>query len=253
VLKIVLSDSGVVSLQESIHRNISLEEYLLPDYPHVLTEAIHDAGFRAAIDTIAQRPLTNYGDSSTASQIALLARPHNLPVILRHPRQISRHDFDTDSFVLLGGRLADPWYRLFEPRLNFVFDSDPGSGAFFVRNTNARAGEAKEYHKTSNRDGEETFAVLSLLPNLRSTGYVLLLAGINLQGTEGAVDVVMREELPKTLFPLWREVGRQGAYFEALLKVRSIGGIPRETSVVSSRIIPAPVKVERTRPADIPE
>jgi len=238
--KIVTSDSGLVLLQDTLRRLVSLEEYFQADYPRSLTNLIAAPDLRAAMQRGALRPYTNYSDVNSVAQLVILGRENGVSPVIRHPRQLSRRDFETGSFVLLGGRLANPWYSLFEPRLNFVFEGDAGDGDVHIRNRNPRAGEQRDYSVVEGRDGETTFAVLSLVPNLGGTGPVLLLAGIDRPGTEGAEDLVLQENLRDDLATLCQRKEIRGGYFEALLKVRAIAGVPRETSIVAGRPLSIP-------------
>src|SRR5262249_52180674 len=140
----------------------------------------------------------------------------------------------TGSFVLLGGPLADPWHRLFENRLNFVFESDLKRGTAWIRNKSPRGGEREIYAPAVEKGTE--FAIVALVPNLRGTGSVLLLAGTTMEGTEAAGNMVIRDELPPGLRQIVDRVRNAEDSIEVLLETHVVAGFPGESKVVAWRV-----------------
>lgn len=116
------------------------------------------------------RSLVYYlADVGAANRLLQLAQDHQARAIIRHPRQLNVRDFEENGgFVLPGGALANPWYALFESRLNFTFEIDANTGKALIRNKAPQPGEQITW---SANDGHVSvdFAVADLLPNLKGS------------------------------------------------------------------------------------
>jgi hypothetical protein len=232
--RIVISDASLVLLQESLQRLVSLDEYLRSDYPRGLANERQSADMQTLMRD-ATRPYTSYCDIDAAHRVLGLSQDYQAKAIIRHPRHLHIRDFQTGSFVLLGGPLADPWYRLFENRLNFVFESDLKTGTAWIRNKSPRPGE----HETYVPAGAAEFAIVGLVPNLRGAGNVLLLAGTGMEGTEAAADMVIRQELPASLRAILEHARKPEESLEVLLETHVVAGVPGNSKVVAWRVHPA--------------
>jgi hypothetical protein len=231
---IVISDASLVLLQEFLHRAVSLEEYLRSDYPRGIDRQRLDPGTQRILLRQAARPSANYSDIDAAHRLVGLSQQYQAKAAIRHPRHLHIRDFQTGSFVLLGGPLADPWYRLFESRLNFVFESDLKAGTAWIRNKRPLGAEQTAY-SPDDAVGTE-FAVISLMPNLRGTGSVLLLAGTAMEGTEAAGEMVIRENLPVSLREIVERARNPESSLEVLLETHVVAGIPADSKVVAWRV-----------------
>ena len=234
----MISDASLVMLQEFLHRLVSLEEYLRGDYPHGLVHQVMDSNTQQTLMRDATRPYTSYSDIDAAHRFLGLSQQYQAKAVIRHPRHLNIRDFQTGSFVLLGGPLADPWYRLFENRLNFVFESDLKTGNAWIRNKIPQSGEQQIYSPDGGAAGIE-FAIVGLVPNLHGTGNVLLLAGTAMEGTEAAADMVIREELPAGLRQIIDRARNPEDSIEVLLETHVMAGVPRDSKVVAWRLHPA--------------
>jgi len=232
--KIVMADVGLVFLEHFLGRTISLHDYLRADYPYYLLSSVQDSNVRTILEGASVRPYTSYSDVNAVTKLLQFTQKYQPKVFIRHPRQLNIRDFETSSFILLGGNLSNPWFQLFESRLNFVFESDLKEEKVWIRNKAPRSGEQKIYLPRSN--SEETFAVIGMFPNRSSSGSVLLLAGIRMEGTEAATDMILRDELPTDLLRIvGQAVGPDGS-IEVLLSTRTIAGSPQDTKIVAYRV-----------------
>lgn len=234
--KIVMADVGLVFLEHFLRRTISLQDYLRADYPDYLLSSVHDSNTRALLTGASVRPYTSYSDANAVTKLLQFTQKYRPNLFIRHPRQLNIRDFETSSFILLGGNLSDPWFQLFESRLNFVFESDLKEEKVWIRNKSPRSGEQQIYLPVARSNSEETFAVIGMFPNLSSTGHVLLLAGIRMEGTEAATDMILRDELPADLLRIVGQAGGPDDSIEVLLSTRTIAGFPQDTKIVGYRV-----------------
>jgi hypothetical protein len=239
-VKIVMSDAGLVVLQELLHHKISLESYLKGDYPLGLIPKSASPDLQKILARDWVRPYTTYGDVGAANRLLQLGNNYQAKAVIRHPRHLNVRDFETGGFVLLGGPLANPWYALFESRLNFAFEINVETGNVVIRNKAPQSGEQLTYSPSSGESrnqGSSTvdYALVALLPNLKNSGNALLLAGTAMQGTEAAGDIVIRDELPADLQNIVRSAKGSADTIEILLEAQVVAGIPRDVKVVAYR------------------
>jgi hypothetical protein len=233
--RIVISDASLVMVQELLRRPVSLEEYLGADYPLGLARQPLESDVRQAVMRDALRPYTSYEDMDAAHRILGISQEYRASAVIRHPRHLHIRDFQNGNFVLLGGPIADPWCRLFENHLNFVLESDLRSGNAWIRNKTPQGGEQAIYSPSARAPGLE-FALVGLVPNLRGTGSVLLLAGTTTEGTEAAADMVLRDELPGSVRPIVNGMRSPDDSLEILLETHVVAGVAKESKVVAWRL-----------------
>lgn len=237
---LVVADSNFVLLQDIVHRPVTLNEYLSRDYPNSLKGPGISPEVATLMDLIASRQYTSLADSDLTARILRLGGVFSERAVIRLARNLQIRDFKTAHVVLLGSRRSNPWVELFEPKLNFEHEVDEPSRRSYFRNKSPQAGEQPEYW-FGGKDGRssETYAVVSLVPNLGRTGTVLILAGATMEGTEAAGELVTNGEL---FLRLLRTMGIRDnpdrvPYFEVLLKTSSTAGAPRDSEVVAYRIL----------------
>jgi hypothetical protein len=235
-ITVVVGDIGLTFLEHSLARILSLEEYLRDDYPHYLLSSIPGKELRATLESASGRPYTSYSDVSAVTMLMQFGQKYQPKFFIRHPRQLNIRDFETSSFILLGGPISNPWYQLLEPRLNFVFEADIKAGKVWIRNKAPRTGEEKTYLPVVRPNAEETFAVIGLLPNLSRSGHILLLAGIRMEGVEAATNMIFRDELPSDLLRIVEQARGQDDLIEILLSTRTVAGFPNDTKIVAYRV-----------------
>jgi hypothetical protein len=238
-IKVVVGDVGLAFLEHSLARILSLEEYLRDDYPHYLLSSVSNKGLQATLESASARPYTSYSDVNAVTMLMQFGQQYQTKFFVRHPRQLNIRDFETSSFILLGGPISNPWYQLLEPRLNFVFEANIKEGKVWIRNKAPRPGEEQTYLPVVRPNAEETFAVIGVLPNLSCSGQLLLLAGVRMEGVEAATNMILHDELPSDLLRIVRQARGQDDSIEILLSTRTVAGLPQDTKIVAYRVHPA--------------
>jgi len=230
---IVMADAARYEIQELLRTDLTLEDYLKPEYPaNLLRTATPE--MERVIRFMGTRQTTSVGSATLGSRLLEFARRGGGTGVLRHPRHLHVREFQTDNFILLGSRMSVPWVELFEPGLNYSLRIDPDTHQFYLENRSPRPGEPSRYRRSP--AGDETYADVAVVPNIDRTGTVLILDGIDMLGVEGAGEFVMGGALSSALGAA--PGGR--AYAEILLRVRSIGGAASKSEIVA---------VRETRPA----
>ena len=148
--------------------------------------------------------------------------------------------------MLVGSRRGIPWEQLFESELNFNLEEDHATRRYHLRNKSPLPGERAVYEVSRGGGAHEnTYADIVLLPNLTATGYVLILAGIDMAATEAAGEFVTNSEFGATLTKLFSSRAGQppASYIEILLEARATAGSGGGAKIVAYRLI------EGSRPA----
>jgi hypothetical protein len=142
-------------------------------------------------------PVTSIADASIAARVGSVLQRCGSSISVRSPRTVQIGDFKSDrSVILLGSAYANPWVGLWNDRLNFRIEYDPVARKQVCKNASPRPGESPVYEGTAHTPMPGlAYAIISLVPNLSRDGFVLIIAGTNMEGTEAAGEFVT--DLPR--------------------------------------------------------
>jgi hypothetical protein len=223
---VICADSGLVVAQALLHRGVTLEEYAGATYGEGLPEPMTKWQF------------TDVADVRLVQRLYRLNADYWDNVSIRNARTTHMQDFKTANAVLLGSARSNPWTRLFEPALNFVFEFDEKTRTPFIRNRAPRAGEDAVYRGAKPGDTGDTYSMIALVPNLRNSGNVLIIAGTSAEGTETAGEYIMDRDASAGLLDTLRKNREPLPYFEVLLRSRTVAGVAKNAEPVASRVLP---------------
>jgi hypothetical protein len=224
---IIMADAARYEIQELLGRDMTLRDYLSPQYPGNLLDSVSPELDRV-IRFMGLRQTTSIASVSTGTRLVEFGSKRGGNPVLRHPRHVNAREFNTDNFILLGSRFSVPWVELFEPSLNFVMEVDPQTHRFghALLNRAPKPGEPEEFVRSTEND--VTYADIAVLPNMERTGTVLILNGIDMVAVEAAGDFAMSGQLSAHLSGSTRPI-------EMLLRVRSIAGTAAKSEVLAVR------------------
>ena len=233
---LVCADSSLVTAQQLLHRSVSLEEYLKGDYsskPGSLS--VDDATLVRSLRTW---QFTDITDVRLVQRLYGLNADHWDKVSVRSARTAQIQDFKNGNSILLGSVRSNPWNRLFEPLLNFEFDFDEATRTPLIHNKAPLAGEQAMYRAAKPGESGQTYSVITLVPNLRHTGSVLVIAGTSAEGTEAAGEFIMNNKASSGLMAkLMQDRKGRIPYFEVLLQSGTMAGAAKNAEVVAFRIL----------------
>ena len=227
-VRFVLTDSALVVMNE-INRSVpSLEEYTSRSYVAKGTEALSPE-IKHLWDFIAIRQITSLADVMILSRLYQDNPAAGQRVEVRYARHMQIRDFKSGNFIVTGSNRSNPWMTLFDSSLNFRFDFP----ALKIRNLTPLAGEPAMWGLRS--DGVD-YARIALLRNLSGKGFVLLIAGLQAEGTEGAGDFLLR---PDSVQQIQKALGL-GARdpippSEFILEVKTLQGSSRSATIIAAR------------------
>ncbi len=232
---IVPSDDGLIIMQRLTERPVPLASYLNGSYRNqIRTDS--DPG-AAELLKLGGRRYTSVVDLDLASRLAQLSEVVPQRMVIRFARDLRMDDLRDGNAILIGSIEANPWIELFQPQLNFRFsihaDNDQPSG---IVNVHPRPNEGLIYG-TPGQD--HTYGLIAYLPNLNSTGHVLIVAGLNTAGTQAAEAFLLTPSLMDPTLQRARLPGGGFQPFELLIGAGAVAANASAPQIVLERIGPS--------------
>jgi hypothetical protein len=230
---IVPSDDGIVMIQNLTGHLVPLSEYLNRDYLSLQSPYNIDAQNMRDLD--AQR-YTNVTDLNAVMRFSRLPEANAGRLAVRYARELHMEDLKDANVILLGSSFSNPWAELFEKSLNFEFSYQPHPNASLIVNRHPQDGELAVYANDATGPSHRTYAVIGLVPNLNSTGWVLLIEGLTMAGTQAAVDTLFNRGVMRPLLAQFKNADGTLNPCEILIETRSFGSDAPQASVVATRV-----------------
>ena len=233
---LVIADSSIVIVQNGLEKSFTLNEYIDRSYKDQI-ETAQNPGLRELLKMIAGRQYTSLADATLSSELRSIGNQFGARVAVRYARHMNIRDFNSGNYILIGSSHGVPWVELFEPVLNFQFDRIGKDQRFGFRNKHPLNGEEPVYSSAAIMNGpQESYATISMVPNLSHNGTVLLLNGITMEATEAAGEFALSRDFPAMLSKALGFIsGDKLPYFEILLKAASMAGAPHKIEIMASR------------------
>jgi hypothetical protein len=210
----VFSDPGFGLWQELTNKDLNLQGYLGLRYSHGDTPA------DAALAGLLAGNQISLSAAHFLTSVVPIGEVLGAGLKVRPARQIDVADFKTGNVILMGSRRSNPWTELFEPHLHYVAVYPAGGRSYFKRRSN----DAAQREALNNADAQ-SYAIIALLPNIASTGKVLLIEGLTMEGTDAAIEFLVNPQSCALLMGrLVAELGSAGQPFEALLELTPVSG-----------------------------
>jgi hypothetical protein len=214
---------------------VTLQEYLSRDY----TAKLANSDAKSVLRSLPNWLFTDMTDVRLVQRLFRLNADHWDKVSIRSSRTTQIQDFKQGNSILLGSIRSNPWDSLFEQVTKFRFEYDEQAHTAYIRNRQPEKGERPLYWAASPGQSGDSYSVIALVPNLRKTGHVLMIAGTTGEGTESAGEFIMNPATSSALIGrlTQRNKGRI-PYFEVLLKSGTLAGIAKNSEIVAEHIIP---------------
>jgi len=222
----------------------SLDQYLHREFLQGPEASKIGAANSRLSEYLSNSTLTSFADVADVVALYRMAGPLQTQVLVRYPRDLRLRDLDHNNYVFIGSPGSNPWVTLLQDKLNFrETEGVVGNSAKMFVNKNPLPGEQAQYEglRWTGTMGED-YATISLLPNATHDGSVLVLQGLQQEGTEAAgrflADPVNQRQLMSMLGISPGENHSQNIWFEALIRSRTVSGAPNTTTLVAVRRIP---------------
>jgi hypothetical protein len=243
-VQVVVADVNYGMMRLVDQQPVTLERYLSPSYrsgedisnPH---PTVREARMmRYLSDAL----LTSYADLVVADSLLRMSKSASNLLIIRSARELRARDLEEGNFVFVGSPSSNPWVSYFQSKLNFQEREGAvvGEGPKYFLNLHPKPGEQEKYQGLAfTGSSGEDYATIAMLPLPGGHGNVLILQGLQQEGTEAAglflADADNRRKLQQAL-------GITGStpepvYFEALIRNQAVAGAPSATSIIATRLI----------------
>jgi len=229
---IVPTDAGFNLMEDMAHRSLSLADYIKGQYADMapVSENPHTR------QDLGTQPYTDFVSLQIVSLLARLPEFDSRRVLLRFPRDLRIDDLKKSSAIIIGSADSNPWASLIDARANFRIVPEPEMNGAVIENTHPAAGELRVYRSHWGEPAHDTFALILLEPNLSGTGYILLIEGLDIAGTQAAADLLFTSG---EIAPIVKSASRTDGSlrpFEVLVRATSIQSNAEGTQIIASRI-----------------
>ena len=242
-VEVVVADVNYGMTRLIDEQPVTLDRYLSPAYRsgEDLSNP-HPTGREARMmKYLSGSLLTSYADLVVVQTLTKLSGSSRDWLVIRSARELRPRDLEAFNLVLVGSPGSNPWVFYFQDKLNFrEREGVVGESLKYFQNLHPKAGEQETYRGLAfTGSSGEDYATISLLPLANGRGSVLILQGLQQEGTEAAglflADPDNRQKLQQAL-GISGNAG-QPYYFEALVRTQAVAGAPNATSIVATRLI----------------
>jgi hypothetical protein len=242
-VQVVVADVNYGMTRLVDEQPVTLERYLSPSYRSGEAPANSHPTAREArvMKYLSGSLLTSYADLVVVSTLMRVSGSSRDLIAIHSARELRPRDLEEGSFVFVGSPSSNPWVSYFQDKLNFQErEGVVGESLKFFQNLHPKPGEQLSYQGlTFTGSSGEDYATISLLPVSNGRGSVLILQGLQQEGTEAAglflADANSRKKLQEAL-GISGTPG-QSVYFEVLIRTKAVAGATNATSIVATRII----------------
>jgi hypothetical protein len=242
-VEVVVADVNYGMTRLVDEQPVTLERYLSPSYRsgEDLPNA-HPTGREARMmKYLSGSLLTSFADLVVVDTLMRLSGSSRDWLAVRSARELRPRDLESGNFVFVGSPSSNPWVSYFQDKLNFrEGEGKVGESLKFFQNAHPKPGEQATYQGLAFTGSSGTdYATISLLPLANGRGSVLILQGLQQEGTEAAglflADAGSRQKLQEALG--FSGSPTQPVYFETLIRTQAVAGAPNATSIVTTRVI----------------
>jgi hypothetical protein len=158
-------------------------------------------------------------------------------------RFLNWEDFRSQNLVLLGHDEANQWLDPILQQLPFRLAATKGDLPRRIVNTAPGKGESPEYRiqfPPNGGDPREDYALISMLEGIDHQHELLLLNGLNTEGTQSAIEFLTNPATTQTLVAALREAApsHTGPWrFQAVLHTEVRDKIPTSAEIVALRVL----------------
>ena len=230
---LVAADSNFSFYKALVHADQSLPEYTSQRWLDDIAKRM------PSIPGLSLMPITSIGDVSVAAMLGSTLQRGGCSISVRSGRMVQVDDFKSDrSIILLGSAYANPWVSLLNDHLNFHIEYDSISRKQVCVNRSPGPGESPVYVGTARTPMPGVgYATISLVRNLSHNGFVLIIAGTNMEGTEAAGELVTNSpRLTDALRSRGIDPAGKVEQLELLMRLDHLGTQSSRSEIIAHRV-----------------
>ncbi|MGE5568278.1 MAG: hypothetical protein ACM3S5_04495 [Rhodospirillales bacterium] len=232
--EIVFADANQTAFQDFIKTTLPLRQYGRPVLNRQLVEQRYsNPELRTLILRLTGRFFVAFADAVAAREIEALGLAPDIRFRYEFARTYTADRLMEGNAVLLGNKRANPWVELFDQHLRFRYAFDDETTMSRFEDTQPAPGQPAVYPTLWER---ASHCQVAMLPNLRQTGSVLIIAGGDQQAAVAGAEFITRERWVTDLANLLG-VPPDGRfpYFEVFLKTSTVANTAPEFRILFCR------------------
>jgi hypothetical protein len=238
---LIVSDSSLTMLRFFNGRPRSIEDYLSKDFRDRMLAQAETQRESKVLGVLSNASLTGFASLQNVKAVIHLAGPLARQITLRSPKDVRPRDLRDGNSILVGSSVSNPWVSMFEHYMNFrEVDETLERGEKYFLNKKPLPGEDARYKGMPWGSNSGTaYASIVLVPNEQQTGSVLILQGLQAQGTEAAGLFLSSDQSREKLRERLRASGADPdkTSFEVLIRARAVAAAPSAVEIVALRVI----------------
>jgi hypothetical protein len=184
---------------------------------------------------VPQYPYTGVGEASAAFELARLFLSANKDLNMVVSHGLTWEDIGRNNVIFVGPPKYNLQARDLPVQMDLVVEHSR------VVNQRPRPGEPRSYNETWSPDREtllEGHALISRLPGLHGTGYIMMLASTSTEGTRAAVEYVTRPDYAARLVTSLRDKSvLLPKYFQVVVRAQFKSQVPIRVEQVTVHVL----------------
>lgn len=229
---VVPSDAGFNLMEDATGSSLAVASYMQGG---AQTMDLHGLNQQMQSD-LRTEEFTDFASAQIAAKVMRLPEYPAHGAALRFPRDLRLDDLRDGNAILIGSVLSNPWSTLVDGRLNFAIVAREGMQGASILNRAPQPGEARRYESHWHEASHDTWGIVALERNLSGTGWILLLEGLDVAGTQSAADFVMGSSGIAKVIEKARQPDGALQPFEILLHTTSLQSHAEGVEVVAMRL-----------------
>ncbi len=183
------------------------------------------------------------GEAVGSVRLAAMLAAQQVPIHVTQSRLLSWDEFRTANLILLGHDEANRWLDPILAKLPMRLAPTDREKPRRILDTLAKPGEESEYrlhYSTRDDQPSQDFALISMLNGLDGKRQLLLVNGLNTEGTETALEYLSDPASARTLIAALRGKAAQhhGPWlFQAVLRTEVRDKVPTRTDLIVVRVL----------------
>jgi hypothetical protein len=184
------------------------------------------------------------GEALGAVPLTVMFTKAGVPVRAVQSRYMNWQDFRTQNLILLGHGEANRWLDPILSNLPFRLAKTDTDKPRRIISPNHKPGEPAEYfpdYSKGHNPAPEDYALISMLGGLDGRHGLLLINGVNTEGTEMALEYLTDVESCRTLENALRRSAPNHTgtwHFQAILHSKLRDGVPTVIELLTTRTLP---------------
>lgn len=186
---------------------------------------------------------TKIGEAVSGVHLAAMLTKAGVSARTAQSRFLSWDELRNDNYILLGHNEANHWLELILKDYPFRLVATSGQKQRGILNSKPAPGEQPEYtiaYSQNDSDVDREYVLISMIPGITPDHQMLLINGLNAQGTQAATEYLTNESTLNELLARLKAAApnHRGPWrFQAILRTEVYDKVPTRPTLVLVRVV----------------